>query len=144
MRCLWTQTARQLPGGSLPPYARVTALWRNSSESLRFMDPPLDLVMLASLIALSRQYTHGSVKASTASSPCRPLGQSGNAKPPSSTTSGGISGTCSPKPLPTGPSHSSPLQLSPQPQLLSHPPLDPLPPLHPQSPNPWTWIAPTQ
>src|SRR5258707_365898 len=33
------------------------------------------------------------MKASTTSSPCRPLGQSGNAKPPSSTTSGGISRT---------------------------------------------------
>src|SRR5260221_14730522 len=61
MRCLWTQTARQLPGGSLPPYARATALWRNSSKSLRFMDPPLDLAMLALLITLSRQYTCSSV-----------------------------------------------------------------------------------
>src|SRR5258708_36069415 len=144
MRCLWTQTARQLPGGSLPPYTRVTALWRNSSESLRFMDPPLNSVMLASSIALSRQYTHGSMKASTASSPCQPLGQSGNAKPPSLTTSGGISRTHSPKLLPTRPSCSTPLQLLPRLLLLPHPLLDPLLPLYPQSPNPWTWIAPTQ
>src|SRR5258705_313555 len=110
---LQAQIARQLPGGSSPPYARVTTPWRNSSESSRFMDPPLDLVTLASLIALSRQYTHSSMKASTTSSPCQPLGQSGNAKPPSSTTSGGAFGTHSPKPPPTGPSHSAPLQLSP-------------------------------
>src|SRR5258708_2698057 len=144
MRCSQTRTTRQLPGGSSPPYTRVTAPWRNSSESLRFMDPPLDLVMLALLIALSRQYTCGSVKASTTLSPCQPLGQSGNAKPPSLTTSGGVSGTHSPKPLPTRPSHSAPLQLSPQLLLLPHPPLKPLLLLHPQSPNLWTWIAPTQ
>ncbi len=36
----------------MPPYARATALWRNSSESLRFMDPPLDLVTLALLIKM--------------------------------------------------------------------------------------------
>src|SRR5258705_989696 len=59
----------ELPGGSSPPYARVTALWRNSSKSLRFMDPPPDSATLASLIALSRRYTHGSMKASTTSSP---------------------------------------------------------------------------
>src|SRR5258708_33397635 len=112
MRCSQTQTTRQLPGGSSPPYARVTALWGNSSKSSRFMDPPLDLVTLASSITLSTQYTCSSVKASTASSPCQPLGQSGNAKPPSSTTSGDVSRTCSPKLLPTGPSHSTPLQLS--------------------------------
>src|SRR5258708_11182534 len=47
----------KLPGESSPPYARVTALWRNSSKSSRFMDPPPDLVTLALLIALSRQYT---------------------------------------------------------------------------------------
>src|SRR5258708_15101529 len=82
------------------------------------------------------------MKSSTTLSPCQPLGQSGNANPPSSTTSGGISGTHSPKPLPTGPSHSTPLQLSPQPPLLSHPPLDPLPPPHPHSPTPWTCLPP--
>src|SRR5258708_9366806 len=60
------------------------------------------------MIALSRQYTHGSVKAFTALSPCQPLGQSGNAKPPSSTTSGGISRTCSPKQPPTRCSSSAP------------------------------------
>src|SRR5260221_8735563 len=144
MRCSQTQTTRQLPGGSSPPYARVTAPWRNSSKSSRFVNPPLDLAMLASLIALSRRYTHGSVKASTASSPCQPLEQSGNAKPPSSTTSGGVSRTHSPKLLPTRPSHSAPLQLSPHPLPLPHPPLEPLLLPHPQSPNPWTWIAPTQ
>src|SRR5258708_39582985 len=57
------------------------------------MDPPPDLVTLASLITLSRQYTCSSMKASTALSPCQPLGQRGNAKPPSLTTSGGISET---------------------------------------------------
>src|SRR5260221_3812317 len=131
----------KLPGGSSPPYTRVTALWRNSSESLRFMDPPPDLAMLASSITLSRQYTCSSMTESTALSPCQPLGQSGNAKPPSLTTSRGISGTHSPKLLPARHSHSAPLQLSPQPPLLPHPPLDPLPPSHPQSPNPWTWIT---
>src|SRR5260221_8844904 len=133
----------KLPGGSSPPYTRVTALWRNSSESLRFMDPPPDLATLALSIALSRQYTCGSMKASITLSPCQPLGQSGNAKPPSSTTSGGISGMCSPKLLPTGPSCSAPLQLSPQLLLLPHPPPNPPPLLHPQSPNPWTWTTPT-
>ena len=75
MRCLWTQTARQPPGGSSPPYARVTALWRNSSESLRFMDPPPDLATLALLITLSRQYTHSSMKASTTLSHADHLGR---------------------------------------------------------------------
>src|SRR5258708_25877781 len=83
------------------------------------------------------------MKASTALSPCQPLGQSGNAKPPSSTTSGGISGTHSPKLLPTRPSCSAPLQLSPLLPPLSHPPLNPPPPPHPQSPNPGPCIAPT-
>src|SRR5258708_40059363 len=108
------------------------------------MDPPPDSATLALSITLSRQYTCSSVKASTALSPCQPLGQSGNAKPPSSTTSGGVSGTCSPKLLPTGPSHSAPLQLLPQLPPLPHPPLKPPLLPHPQSPNPWTWIAPTQ
>src|SRR5258708_21535699 len=103
---------------------------------MRFMDPPLDLAMLASSITLSRQYTCGSVKASTASSPCQPLGQNGNVKPPSSTTSGGASGTCSPKLLPTGPSHSAPLQLLPRLPLLPHPPLDSPHLLHPHPPDP--------
>src|SRR5258708_6964061 len=62
------------------------------------------------------------MKASTTSSPCQPLGQSGNAKPPSSTTSGGASKTCSPKLPPTRHSHSAPLQLSPQLPPLPHPP----------------------
>src|SRR5258705_3047759 len=107
------------------------------------MGPSPDMAMLALLITLSRQYTHSSVKASTPSSPCQPLGQSGNAKPPSLTTSGGVSRTPSPKLLPTRPSCSAPLQLLPQPPPLSHPPLDPPPLPHPQSPNPWTWITPT-
>src|SRR5258708_5610928 len=85
------------------------------------MGPSPDMAMLALLITLSRQYTHSSVKASTPSSPCQPLGQSGNAKPPSLTTSGGVSKTHSPKLPPTRHSHSTPLQLSPQP-----PPLPPL------------------
>src|SRR5258705_6974587 len=109
------------------------------------MGPSPDMAMLALLITLSRQYTHSSVKASTPSSPCQPLGQSGNAKPPSLTTSGGISKTHSPKLLPTGCSHSAPLQLPPQPLLLPHPPPSNPPPLpHPQSPSLWTWSAPTQ
>src|SRR5258707_13391796 len=106
------------------------------------MDPPPDSATLALSITLSRQYTCSSMKASTALSPCQPLGQSGNAKPPSLITSGGVSGTCSPKLLPTGLSHSTPLQLSPQPPPPPpHPPLNCLPLPHPQSPNPWTWIT---
>src|SRR5258707_730635 len=67
----------------------------------------------------------GSVKASTTSSPCQPLGQSGNAKPPSLTTSGGTSGTCSPKLLPTRPSPASPSSQPPAPTTSSVPqPMD--------------------
>src|SRR5258708_26951188 len=57
------------------------------------MDPSLDLVMWALLIALSRQSSPASVKAFTVLSPCHPLGQSGSARPPCLTTSGGSSET---------------------------------------------------
>src|SRR5258705_13905735 len=57
------------------------------------MDPSLDLATWALLIALSRQSTPASVKAFTVLSPCHPLGQSGSARPPCLTTSGGNAGT---------------------------------------------------
>src|SRR5260221_3034982 len=57
------------------------------------MDPSLDLVTWALLIALSRQSTPTSMKAFTVLSPCHPLGQSGSARPPCLTTSGGGSKT---------------------------------------------------
>src|SRR5258708_25637652 len=57
------------------------------------MDPSLGLAMWALLIALSRRSTPASVKAFTTLSPCHPLGQSGSARPPCLTTSGGDSET---------------------------------------------------
>src|SRR5260221_6391659 len=85
-----------------------------------------------------------SERASTSSSPCQPLGQSGSARPPCSTTSGGSPETPSQRlPLLSHPC-SAPLLL-PLPLLL-HPPPSPslLPPQHLQPPNLWTWTTPTQ
>src|SRR5258707_15422285 len=103
------------------------------------MDPSLDLVTWALSIALSRRSTPASMKAFTVLSPCHPLGQSGSARPPCLTTSGGGSETprrrlhqpnrpCSPLPL----SPPSPLP------LLLPPPPSPPPLLHLQVLNPWT------
>src|SRR5258705_3040313 len=57
------------------------------------MDPSPGLATWALLIALSRRSTPASVKAFTVLSPCHPLGQSGSARPPCLTTSGGDSET---------------------------------------------------
>src|SRR5258708_1261385 len=57
------------------------------------MDPSPDLATWALLITLSRRSTPASMKAFTVSSPCHPLGQSGSARPPCLTTSGGDSET---------------------------------------------------
>src|SRR5260221_14178746 len=103
------------------------------------MDPSPDLVTWALLITLSRQSTPGCVKAFTTVSPCHPLGQSGSARPPCLTTSGGGSKTPSQRlhqpnhpcsTLPPSPPSPSPLLLPPPP---SPPPL-----LCLQVLNPWT------
>src|SRR5258708_19194441 len=100
--------------------------------------------MEALLIVLSKRSIPASERASTSLSLCQPLGQSGSARPPCLTTSGGGSET---------PSQRLP--------LLSHPcsaplllplPLLPYPPPSPsllllqclQPPNLWTWTTPTQ
>src|SRR5258705_3883997 len=84
-----------------------------------------------------------SERASTGSSLCQPLGQSGSARPPCSTTSGGSSET---------PSQRLPLLSHPcSAPLLSSLPLPPRPPPSPsllllqclQPPNLWTWTTPT-
>src|SRR5258708_25790087 len=101
------------------------------------MDPSLGLVMWALLITLSRRSTPASVKAFTISSPCHPLGQSGSARPPCLTTSGGDSETPSQRlhqpnrprsALPPLPPLLLPLLLPPPP---SPPPLLCLQPLNP-------------
>src|SRR5260221_14740730 len=92
------------------------------------MDQSPDWVTWALLIALSRRSTPASVKAFTVSSPCHPLGQSGSARPPCSTTSGGGSETPSPRlhqpncprsTLPLSPPSPSPLLLPPPPNPLT-------------------------
>src|SRR5258705_11655562 len=89
-----------------------------------------------------------SERASTGSSPCQPLGQSGSARPPCSTTSGGGSETPSQRLPPLSHPCSTPLLSSlplPLPPLPPPPPSPSLPPpLHLQPPNLWTWTAPTQ
>src|SRR6266478_1529457 len=103
------------------------------------MDPSLDLVTWALLIALSRRSTPASMKAFTILSPCHPLGQSGSARPPCLTTSGGGSETPSRRlHQPNRPCSAlppSPPLLLP---LLLPPPPSPLPLLCPQVLNPWT------
>src|SRR5258708_25493743 len=89
-----------------------------------------------------------SERASTGSSPCQPLGQSGSTRPPCSTTSGGSSKTPSQRSPPLSHPCSTPLLLSLPPPLPPLPPLPPSPSLPPllclQPPNLWTWTAPTQ
>src|SRR5258708_14368742 len=103
------------------------------------MDPSLDLAMWALLIFLSRRSTPASMKAFTVLSPCHPLGQSGSARPPCLTTSGGDSETPSQRlhqpnrpcsALPPSP----PLPLP----LLPPPPPSPPPLLCLQALTPWT------
>src|SRR5258708_34881899 len=89
-------------------------------------DPSPDLATWAFLIALSRQSPPASVKAFTALSPCHPLGQSGSARPPCLTTSGGDSET---------PSQRLHQPNRPRSALPPLPPL-PLPLLPPPPPSP--------
>src|SRR5258708_39709469 len=88
-----------------------------------------------------------SERASTGLSPCQPLGQSGSARPPCSTTSGGSSKTSSQRSPPLSCPCSAPL-LSSLPPLLPPLPPPPSPSLPPppclQPPNLWTWTTPTQ
>src|SRR5258706_6718886 len=103
------------------------------------MDPSLDLVTWALLIALSRQSTPASMKAFTILSPCHPLGQSGSARPPCLTTSGGGSKTPSRRLHQPNHPHSTLPLLPPSPLLLLPPPPPSPPPLlHLQVLNPWT------
>src|SRR5258708_31372320 len=103
------------------------------------MDPSPDLVMWALLITLSRQSTPASVKAFTILSPCHPLRQSGSARPPCLTTSGGNSKTPSQRLHQPNCPHSTlpPLPPSLLP-LLPPPPPSPPPLLCLQALNPWT------
>src|SRR5260370_31135293 len=96
------------------------------------------------LISSSKRSTPASKRASTGWSLCQPLGQSGNARPPCSTTSGGDSETPSQRLPPLSHPRSTPLLLSLLPP--PHPPPSPslLPPQRLQPPNLWTWTAPTQ
>src|SRR5260221_12866133 len=103
------------------------------------MDPPPDLATWALLIALSRQSTPASVKAFTVLSPCHPLGQSGSARPPCLTTSGGDSKTPSRRlHQPNHPRSTLPLSPPSPPPLLPPPPPSPPPLLRLQALNPWT------
>src|SRR5258708_2047650 len=102
-------------------------------------DPSPDLATWALLIALSRRSTPASMKAFTVLSPCHPLGQSGSARPPCLTTSGGSSETPSQRLHQPNHPHSAlpplPPSLSP---LLLPPPPSPPPLLRLQVLNPWT------
>src|SRR5258705_10295331 len=103
------------------------------------MAPSPDLVTWALLIALSRRSTPASVKAFTILSPCHPLGQSGSARHPCLTTSGGGSET--PSQRLHQPNHPR-SALPPSPPslllLLLPPPPSPPPLLRLQVLNPWT------
>src|SRR5258705_4299271 len=103
------------------------------------MDPSPDLAMWALLIALSRRSTSTSMKAFTILSPCHPLGQSGSARPPCLTTSGGGSETPSRRLHQPNHPHSALPPSPPSPSLLLLPPPPSPPPLLcPQVLNPWT------
>src|SRR5258708_39891665 len=108
------------------------------------MTPSLYLALWALLMFSSKQSTPTSERASTGSSLCQPLGQSGNARPPCSTTSGGDSKTPNQRLPPLSHPHSAPLLSSLLP--LPHPPPSPSlpPPQCLQPPNLWTWTTPTQ
>src|SRR5260221_9339049 len=103
------------------------------------MAPSLDLATWALLIALSRRSTPASMKAFTVSSPCHPLGQSGSARPPCLTTSGGDSETPSRRlHQPNCPCSALPPSPPLPPLLLLPPPPSPPPLLCLQALNPWT------
>src|SRR5260221_3715458 len=103
------------------------------------MDPSLDLVTWALLITLSRRSTPASMKAFTVLSPCHPLGQSGSARPPCLTTSGGGSETPSQRlHQPNCPHSALPLSPPSPSLLLTPPPPNPLHLLRLQVLNPWT------
>src|SRR5258708_26280025 len=94
------------------------------------------------LIISSNTSIPASKRASTSPSLCQPLGQSGSARPPCLTTSGGGSKTPSQRLPPLSCPCSTPLlsSLPPPP----HPPSPSLPPpQHLQPPNLWTWTTPT-
>src|SRR5258705_13551633 len=85
------------------------------------------------------------MKAFTILSPCHPLGQSGSARPPCLTTSGGNSETPSQRlHQPNHPCSTLPLSPPSLLPLLPPPPPSPPPLLCLQALNPWTYIAPTQ
>src|SRR5258707_9449345 len=103
------------------------------------MAPSPDLGMGALLIALSGRPPPASVKAFTVLSPCHPLGQSGSARPPCLTTSGGDSETPSQRlHQPNHPRSALPPLPPLPPPLLLPPPPSPLPLLCLQALNPWT------
>src|SRR5258707_5490655 len=78
-------------------------------------------------------------EAFTVSSPCHPLGQSGSARPPCLTTSGGDSETPSRRlHQPNHPHSALPLSPPSPPPLLPPPPPAPPPLLCLQALNPWT------
>src|SRR5258707_15272529 len=103
------------------------------------MVPSPDLALWALLITLSRQSPPASMKAFTVLSPCHPLGQSGSARPPCLTTSGG--GSKTPSRRLHQPNHPCSALPPPPPlpsPLLPPPPPSPLPLLRLQVLNPWT------
>src|SRR5258708_7784305 len=103
------------------------------------MDPSPGLAMWALLIALSRHPPPASVKAFTVLSPCHPLGQSGSARPPCLTTSGGDSETPSQRlHQPNCPCSALPPSPPSLPPLLLPPPPSPPPLLCLQALNLWT------
>src|SRR5260221_5170999 len=103
------------------------------------MDPSPGLATWALLIALSRRSTPASMKAFTILSPCHPLGQSGSARPPCLTTSGGDSETPSQRlHQPNRPRSALPLSPPSLLPLLPPPPPSPPPLLCLQALNPWT------
>src|SRR5258708_550581 len=85
--------------------------------------------MWALSIALSRRSTPTSMKAFTILSPCHPLGQSGSARPPCLTTSGGGSETPSQRLHQPNRPHSTLPPLPPLPSPLLPPPPPSPPPL---------------
>src|SRR5260370_30107182 len=85
--------------------------------------------MGALLIVLSSRPPPASMKAFTILSPCHPLGQSGSARPPCLTTSGGSSETPSQRLHQPNCPHSALPPLPPSPSLLLPPPPPSPPPL---------------
>src|SRR5258705_435856 len=100
------------------------------------MDPSLDLATQALLIISSKQSLPASERASTGSSPCQPLGQSGSSSKTPSQRLPPLSCSCSAPLLLSLPLLPPPLPPPPSPSLLLL--------LCLQPPNLWTWTAPTQ